>query len=889
MVKEKEYIAFISYQRKDENLAKKLQHTLEYYKLPVAVVEKEPSLKDGVRPIFVDMTELGDEPFLKPAIEDALGSSRFLIVICSPRSAQSKWVNKEVQFFVKLKRTKRIIPFIIDGNPNSVDKDTECCTPLLKKMLGQRELLGININEMGFDAAAVKVVSRMFHVKFSSLWNRYEKEKEEEQRKFKEQNDRLLIIQSRFLAEKANQLVDEGDSYTARLLALKALPKDLDNPDRPLVPEAEAALRTAVNHNSTIFRGHNTAVKSAMFSPNGDYILSFSEDNTIRVWNTIDGTCINIYPNRGIAAHFLTTNGNSVFVSIMNNALQRWDVTQGKAIGSKKIDFYHEKMFCFSQDGSRLYTFSIREYNLNIWDVEKGEKIKSIQKGEFENTNCIAVSNDGRFLACGVKDVIRLYDLRTEELLITYQRPHEYINHIAFNSTGDIIASSSWKTIVLWNSSEDYIVRNAKAITEKCIKTLSKEIYEGIISLSFSPDGQELISTSKSHLINIWAIDKGTCVTLQGHIYDVNSAQLSPNKSLIVSASTDKTVRLWDYRRSPDFSIVFLGRNVIWDNTAFSPNRDCIAIADGNIVRLIDVKTGECKRLFNGHEKPITKLAYSPLGDTLLTTSSDEEIRLWKIDTNDCRILDQAEDSEFFIAYSSDGKMVATGGKTADRKTVVKLWNIETIWDKMEKIYPFKIFNYDNDGMITAATFSSNNELIIAFGLFGNLFEFKVGNEYEDYYCKKVLDNDVVEAQILITPNNEYVIYTTGIGDLHNPLINIWDRNTKILRSQLSGHTDFVNSINLNSEGTLIVSASKDKTIKIWDIKSGVCLKTLYGHTGEVINAVFLDDKHIVSVSKDNTIITWDFPPLQKLIDDTRKRFRNRTLTLEEKKKYYLE
>ena len=158
-----EYMAFISYQREDEVIAKKLQHTLEFYKLPIAVVEKKPELKEGIRPIFVDMTELGDEPFLKPAIEDALKGSQFLIVICSPKSAKSKWVNKEVQYFVNLKRTKRIIPFIVEGSPNAKDREEECCTKLMIKLLGERELLGININEMGFDAAAVKVVSRMFH------------------------------------------------------------------------------------------------------------------------------------------------------------------------------------------------------------------------------------------------------------------------------------------------------------------------------------------------------------------------------------------------------------------------------------------------------------------------------------------------------------------------------------------------------------------------------------------------------------------------------------------------------------------------------------------------------------------------------------------------------
>ena len=229
------FFAFISYKHdgKDAKFANDLQRTLGEFKLPVSIIDKEPGLKDGVKPVFIDMTELGDHPTLSPAIKKALRESRFLIVICSPRSAKSEWVDKEIQYFVKLKRTKRIIPFIIEGCPNSKDENEECCTPTMKELMGEQDLLGICINELGFDVAVVKVVSRMFKVRFSSLWNIYEKEREKRQRELKEQNDRLMIAQSRFVAEKAISIAEE-DSYLARLLALEVLPKDLENPDRPL-------------------------------------------------------------------------------------------------------------------------------------------------------------------------------------------------------------------------------------------------------------------------------------------------------------------------------------------------------------------------------------------------------------------------------------------------------------------------------------------------------------------------------------------------------------------------------------------------------------------------------------------------------------------------------
>ncbi len=171
-----EYFAFISYKREDEKWARWLQRKLEYYKLPTSVRRNNPELPDKIRPVFKDTTDL--EPgVLAQKIQDALDSSKFLIVICSPRSANSVWVSKEVKSFISSGRENQIIPFIIGGTPNASDPKDECFPEGLRELAGEKELLGANINEMGRDAAAIKVVARMFNLRFDTLWQRYEKDK----------------------------------------------------------------------------------------------------------------------------------------------------------------------------------------------------------------------------------------------------------------------------------------------------------------------------------------------------------------------------------------------------------------------------------------------------------------------------------------------------------------------------------------------------------------------------------------------------------------------------------------------------------------------------------------------------------------------------------------
>ncbi len=107
---------------------------------------------------------------------------------------------------------------------------------------------------------------------------------------------------------------------------------------------------------------------------------------------------------------------------------------------------------------------------------------------------------------------------------------------------------------------------------------------------------------------------------------------------------------------------------------------------------------------------------------------------------------------------------------------------------------------------------------------------------------------------IAISPDGKYIVSGS------NKTIKIWDFKTGECLNTLEGHTSSINSIAISPDGKYIVSGSIDTTIKIWDFKTGECLNTLEGHIDSV-NSISIspDGKYIVSGSDDDTIKIWDF------------------------------
>ena len=163
------YFAFISYSRKDIKWAKWLQKALQNYMLPSKLIRTHKELPKRITPVFRDQQDISGN-VLEDALHNALDDSRYLILICSPNSARSIYVNEEVRYFVSLGRQNQIIPLIVDGTAFSANPETECFPEALRAITP--ELLGINVQEYGKRMAFLRIVSTMLHIHHDEIVKR---------------------------------------------------------------------------------------------------------------------------------------------------------------------------------------------------------------------------------------------------------------------------------------------------------------------------------------------------------------------------------------------------------------------------------------------------------------------------------------------------------------------------------------------------------------------------------------------------------------------------------------------------------------------------------------------------------------------------------------------
>ena len=864
------YFAFISYKREDEKWAQWLQHKLENYKLPTTARQNNPSLPNKVRPIFRDTTDLSGG-VLERAINNALSDSHFLIVICSPRAAKSQWVCKEVQTFIDSGREENIIPFIIEGQPYSPDISTECYPAALKELSGSRELLGININEMGRDAAAVKAVARMFELPFDTLWQRFRREARRRRRIFISLlmlftlasliitgiffglHRRMQFNQARAVAEKASQLTKEGDSYLAQRILLEVLPDNNDLIKRPYVAEAERAFREAVESNIYSLNCFQSLLPDHAFSSTGEKIITTHSD-TIKVWNLTNGKCEQAFFDRHNGDVTFSHDQKSI-IWVTKDSIQTWDIQSGKCIKQIYINDSLDGVPVFSPDKKHFAT--AKNGTFQIFSIETGECVSSIN-GHINEIYGLSFSQDGNFIISSAQEGIKLWDIKNNKFVAFYDGDFSRFA-LSPNNKQLAIFIDKDKTLTLWDI---HSRKNIKSIS------LGNNFDPFWVSLDYSVNGKYILFKSSSECISVYDAQLNNIEGLYSN-HPINNFIINPNGTSIAVCQMKIPNGLFIEIWQPEIlsKVALIKSNP--DGLHLSHDCKNILILEDNHLKLWNIEDQKFVRNFEGHTDNVITADISRDNNYIVSASEDNSIRLWDIQNGEC--IYNFSDTVYQIKFNPNGTQICY----SQAKEIVLL-DTKTHKETNRLVGHSDIvlsINYSDDGKYIVST--SKDRTI-------KLWCVNSGN------CIKTItdERNIIMFNAMFSPNGKSILVT-----YEDQPFRLYDITSGKLIRTIGNHIWGINDANFSHNGQYIISYDG-----IWDVNSGECIQEIH-HSGSVLltylRAGFsLDDqKYFVIDDKWDTQLyrELDFLPLQELIDNAKERFKDNPLTNKERKEYYIE
>jgi len=274
--------------------------------------------------------------------------------------------------------------------------------------------------------------------------------------------------------------------------------------------------------------------------------------------------------------------------------------------------------------------------------------------------------------------------------------------------------------------------------------------------------------------------------------------EFSSDRKSALTGDSDKTLRLWDIATGRCLR-VFKGHLAFVNCVAWSTDQRRALSGDmDNTVRLWDVETGRCLRVLEGHKESITSLQWSGDQRYALSGSWDETVRLWDVETGRCLcVLEGHTGNVNTVAWNADQRTALSG---AEDQTV-RLWDVKTG-------HCLRVFE-GHKGPVDCVTLNADQRLALS-------------------------------------------------GDLFNT-IWLWEVETGRCLRVLEGHTDGVKCVAWSGDQRRALSGGLDNTVRLWDVETGRCLCVFKGHKDEVINVAWsADQRRAFSGDKDGGIRVWD-------------------------------
>ncbi|KAF5335257.1 hypothetical protein D9758_017379 [Tetrapyrgos nigripes] len=318
-------------------------------------------------------------------------------------------------------------------------------------------------------------------------------------------------------------------------------------------------------------------------------------------------------------------NGRNVVSGSDDQTVRIWDTENGKQVG-EPLQGHTGSVFsvAYSPDGKHVVSGS-SDQTVRIWDTETGKQVGEPFQGHTDYVWSVAYSPDGKHVVSGSSDqTVRIWDTETGKQVGEPLQGHtRSVQSVAYSPDGKhVVSGSSDQTVRIWDT------ETGKQVGEP-LQGHTRSVW----SVAYSPDGKHVVSGSSDQKVRIWDTETGEQVgePLQGHTDYVRSVAYSPDGKHVVSGSSDQTVRIWDTETGKQVGEPLQGHTHYVRSVAYSPDgKHVVSGSSDQTVRIWDTETGkQVGEPLQGHTGYVQSVAYSPDGKHVVSGSPERTVRIW--------------------------------------------------------------------------------------------------------------------------------------------------------------------------------------------------------------------------------------------------------------------
>jgi WD40 repeat protein/serine/threonine protein kinase len=559
-------------------------------------------------------------------------------------------------------------------------------------------------------------------------------------------------------------------------------------------------------------------IQSVCLSPDGRQIATGSADGTLRLWEADSRRLIATLKyrptNRGDPPRTDGSSQPSGFSHSSNGT--------GSPITS----------IAYHPDGSTVAA-SRSDGTVHIWDTDRQRLLRNLEADGGGPVFDVSFSPDGSWLAAGGHDCcVKLWETSNYDLAAERTGHVRPIRAVRFSGDGKLLATAGCDRVIkIWE-------------LPSCRLRHNLEGHDGmVLAVAFTPDSRLIASGSNDHTIGIWDVDRGECVRkIAGHLDGVESLAISSDADYLVAGDRGGTIRYWslDHPTPPSELIGILQGHTdrVWKVDLSPDGKRLVSASRDGSVRIWHRHTVAEPRLARSDSDPVRDFAISKELD-LIATANASGLYRWApnddgfIATN----LGRAVGPLQCTALSNDGTLLALGYSDG-RLSVFDGWSSPS----------FSIQAHGPTQEIDVVALSPCKRFVATASRGEDRLHVWDGRTGERLARLPALDCD----SIAFAPGGTHLAYCDGRD------VVICRRNDWSEEVRLKGHSITVNGVDFSGDGTLLATASEDRTVRIWDTNTWQPRWVTVAHGASVLSVAFSPDgKSLATGAQDGSIKLW--------------------------------